>query len=146
MFDLKEKMLNIYNKSDKRIPLEHYRSEGVKYIQDNIQDVIYDSVARTYSEYKNKQLINLADLFNSVRFSQLAQWSFDVIIDKMGIYQKQNQLRQENEIYGTLNLIYSNVGLSENDLTIMQARLENDVEEFINTNFTKYLGELVRRK
>lgn len=146
MFDLKEKMLNIYNKSDKRIPLEHYRSEGVKYIQDNIQDVIYDSVARTYSEYKNKQLINLADLFNSVRFSQLAQWSFDVIIDKMEIYQKQNQLRQENEIYGTLNLIYSNVGLSENDLTIMQARLENDVEEFINTNFTKYLGELVRRK
>ncbi len=146
MFDLKEKMLNIYNKSDRRIPLEHYRSEGVKYIQDNIQDVIYDSVARTYSEYKNKQLINLADLFNSVRFSQLAQWSFDVIIDKMGIYQKQNQLRQENETYGTLNLIYSNVGLSENDLTIMQARLENDVEEFINTNFTKYLGELVRRK
>ena len=146
MFDLKEKMLNIYNKSDRRIPLEHYRSEGVKYIQDNIQDVIYDSVARTYSEYKNKQLINLADLFNSVRFSQLAQWSFDVIIDKMGIYQKQNQLRQENETYGTLNLIYSNVGLSENDLTIMQARLETDVEEFINTNFTKYLGELVRRK
>lgn len=146
MFDLKEKMLNIYNKSDKRIPLEHYRSEGVKYIQDNIQNVIYDSVARTYSEYKNKQLINLADLFNSVRFSRLTQWSFDVIIDKTGIYQKQNQLQQENEIYGILNSIYSNVGLSENDLTIMQARLENDVEEFINTNFTKYLGELVRRK
>ena len=48
MFELKEKMLEIYNEGDKKIPLERYRSEGVKYIQDNIRSVAYDSITRTY--------------------------------------------------------------------------------------------------
>ena len=64
MFELKEKMLEIYNEGDKKIPLERYRSEGVKYIQDNIRSVAYDSITRTYSESGNRRLIDLPDLFN----------------------------------------------------------------------------------
>ena len=146
MFELKEKMLEIYNEGDKKIPLERYRSEGVKYIQDNIRSVAYDSIARTYSESGNRRLIDLPDLFNSVRFNQLDQWNFDMMIDKSLIYEKQNRLRQNEEIYGMPSLIYRDVAeFSENDLIRMQVRLENDVKNFIDTDFTEYLGKFVRR-
>lgn len=147
MFELKEKMLEIYNEGDKKIPLERYRSEGVKYIQDNIRSVAYDSITRMYSEGGNRRLIDLPDLFNSVRFNQLDQWNFDMMIDKTLIYEKQNRLRQNEEIYGMPSLIYRDATeFSENDLIRMQVRLESDVEKFIDTNFTEYLGKLVRRK
>lgn len=147
MFELKEKMLEIYNEGDKKIPLERYRSEGVKYIQDNIRGVAYDSITRTYSEGGNRRLIDLPDLFNSVRFNQLDQWNFDMMIDKSLIYEKQNRLRQNEEIYGMPSLIYRDATeFSENDLIRMQVRLESDVKKFIDTNFTEYLGKLVRRK
>lgn len=147
MFELKEKMLEIYNEGDKKIPLERYRSEGVKYIKDNIRSVAYDSITRTYSESGNRRLIDLPDLFNSVRFNQLDQWNFDMMIDKSLIYEKQNRLRQNEEIYGMPSLIYRDATeFSENDLIRMQIRLESDVEKFIDTNFTEYLGKLVRRK
>lgn len=147
MFELKEKMLEIYNEGDKKIPLERYRSEGVKYIQDNIRSVAYDSITRTYLESGNRRLIDLPDLFNSVRFNQLDQWNFDMMIDKSLIYEKQNRLRQNEEIYGMPSLIYRDATeFSENDLIRMQVRLESDVEKFIDTNFTEYLGKLVRRK
>lgn len=146
MFELKEKMLEIYNEGDKKIPLERYRSEGVKYIQDNIRSVAYDSITRTYSESGNRRLIDLPDLFNSVRFNQLDQWNFDMMIDKSLIYEKQNRLRQNEEIYGTLSLIYRDATeFSENDLIRIQVRLESDVKKFIDTDFTEYLGKLVRR-
>ena len=35
---------------------------------------------------------------------------------------------------------------SENDLIRIQVRLEGDVKKFIDTDFTEYLGKLVRRK
>lgn len=147
MFELKEKMLEIYNEGDKKIPLERYRSEGVKYIQDNIRSVAYDSITRTYLESGNRRLIDLPDLFNSVRFNQLDQWNFDMMIDKSLIYEKQNRLRQNEEIYGMPSLIYRDATeFGENDLIRMQIRLESDVEKFIDTNFTEYLGKLVRRK
>ena len=147
MFELKEKMLEIYNEGDKKIPLENYRSEGVKYIQENIRSVAYDSIARTYLESGNRRLIDLPDLFNSVRFNQLDQWNFDMMIDKSLIYEKQNRLRQNEEIYGMPSLIYRDATeFSENDLIRMQVRLENDVKKFIDTDFTEYLGKLVRRK
>jgi hypothetical protein len=147
MFELKEKMLEIYNEGDKKMPLEHYRSEGVKYIQNNIRNVAYDSITRTYLESRSRRLIDLPDLFNSVRFNQLDQWNFDMMIDKSLIYEKQNRLRQNEELYGMSNLIYRGATkLSEDDLTRMQVRLESDVENFIDTNFTEYLGKLVRRK
>lgn len=147
MFELKEKMLEIYNEGDKKIPLERYRSEGVKYIQDNIRSVAYDSITRTYSENGNRRLIDLPDLFNSVRFNQLDQWNFDMTIDKSLIYEKQNRLRQNEEIYGMPSLIYRDATeFSENDLIRVQIRLENDVKKFIDTDFTEYLGKLVRRK
>lgn len=147
MFKLKEKMLEIYNEGDKKIPLERYRSEGVKYIQDNIRSVAYDSIRRTYSESGNRRLIDLPDLFNSVRFNQLDQWNFDMMIDKSLIYEKQNRLRHNEEIYGAPSLIYRDATeFNENDLIRMQVRLENDVKNFIDTNFTEYLGKLVRRK
>ncbi len=147
MFELKEKMLEIYNEGDKKIPLERYRSEGVKYIQDNIRSVAYDSITRTYSESGNRRLIDLPDLFNSVRFNQLDQWNFDMTIDKSLIYEKQNRLRQNEEIYGMPSLIYRDATeFSENDLIRMQVRLESDVKKFIDTDFTEYLGKLVRRK
>ena len=45
------------------------------------------------------------------------------------------------------SLIYRDATeFSENDLIKMQVRLESDVEKFIDTNFTEYLGKLVRRK
>ena len=147
MFELKEKMLEIYNEGDKKIPLERYRSEGVKYIQDNIRSVAYDSITRTYSESGNRRLIDLPDLFNSVRFNQLDQWNFDMMIDKSLIYEKQNRLRQNEEIYGMPSLIYRDATeFGENDLIRMQVRLESDVKKFIDTDFTEYLGKLVRRK
>ncbi len=147
MFELKEKMLEIYNEGDKKMPLERYRSEGVKYIQNNIRNIAYDSITRTYLESRNRRLIDLPDLFNSVRFNQLDQWNFDMMIDKSLIYEKQNRLRQNEELYGMSNLIYRDATeLSEDDLTRMQVQLESDVEKFIDTNFTEYLGKLVRRK
>lgn len=147
MFELKEKMLEIYNEGDKKMPLERYHSEGVKYIQNNIRNVAYDSITRMYLESGNRRLIDLPDLFNSVRFNQLDQWNFDMMIDKSLVYEKQNRLRQNEELYGMPNLIYRDATeLNEDDLTRMQVRLESDVEKFIDTNFTEYLGKLVRRK
>ena len=70
-----------------------------------------------------------------------------MMIDKSLIYEKQNRLRYNEEIYGAPSLIYRDATeFNENDLIRMQIRLENDVQNFINTNFTEYLGKLVRRK
>lgn len=141
MFDLKEMIFEKYNESDKKKSLEQFRSENVKYINDNIRNVIYDSLSRTYSEMNKGQFLNLIEIFDSVRISWINKSSFDVIIDKQYVREKQMFLKQEREIYNVSNLITQNIDLTERDLELLQVRLEDDIQNFINTKFMKYLGK-----
>lgn len=141
MFDLKEKIFEKYNESDKKKNLEQFRSENVKYINDNIRNVIYDSLSRTYSEMNKGQFLNLIEIFDSVRISWINKNSFDVIIDKQYVREKQMLLKQGQEIYDVSNLITQNIDLTERDLELLQVRLEDDIQNFINTKFMKYLGK-----
>lgn len=141
MFDLKEKIFEKYNESDKKKSLEQFRSENVKYINDNIRNVIYDSLSRTYSEMNKGQFLNLIEMFDSVRISWINKTSFDVIIDKQYVREKQMLLKQGQEIYNVSNLITQNIDLTERDLELLQVRLEDDIQNFINTKFMKYLGK-----
>ena len=141
MFDLKEKIFEKYNESDKKKNLEQFRSENVKYINDNIRNVIYNSLSRTYSEMNKGQFLNLIEIFDSVRISWINKNSFDVIIDKQYVREKQMLLKQGQEIYDVSNLITQNIDLTERDLELLQVRLEDDIQNFINTKFMKYLGK-----
>lgn len=141
MFDLKEKIFEKYNESDKKKSLEQFRSENVKYINDNIRNVIYDSLSHTYSEMNKGQFLNLIEIFDSVRISWINKTSFDVIIDKQYVREKQMLLKQGQEIYNVSNLITQNIDLTERDLELLQVRLEDDIQNFINTKFMKYLGK-----
>lgn len=141
MFDLKEKIFEKYNESDKKKSLEQFRSENVKYINDNIRNVIYDSLLHTYSEMNKGQFLNLIEIFDSVRISWINKTSFDVIIDKQYVREKQMLLKQGQEIYDVSNLITQNIDLTERDLELLQVRLEDDIQNFINTKFMKYLGK-----
>lgn len=141
MFDLKEMIFEKYNESDKKKSLEQFRSENVKYINDNIRNVIYDSLSRTYSEMNKGQFLNLIEIFDSVRISWINKSSFDVIIDKQYVREKQMFLKQGQEIYDVSNLITQNIDLTERDLELLQVRLEDDIQNFINIKFMKYLGK-----
>lgn len=136
MFDLKEKIFEKYNESDKKKSLEQFRSDELKNIYSNIDSITYNSIFDMCRERRWGTDI-FFDLYGSLHIIKDGQYKFDIMIDKYSIIFNQRN-RLNDEIYNDFSSLYNKMGKpNDNDLNILENRIKQTVQNSIDIEFKK---------
>ena len=136
MFDLKEKIFEKYNESDKKKSLEQFRSDELKNIYSNIDGVAYNSIFEMCRERRWGSDIFL-DLYGSLHIVKEGQYRFDIMVDKHSVMFNQRN-RLNDEIYNDFSSLYGKIEEPNyNDLDFLENRIKQNVQNSIDIEFKK---------